>query len=276
MESLLAVIHWDFDPVIFEVFGHPIRYYGVFFALAFYLGYLILSKIFRKENVSQDDLDKLTLYMVIGTVIGARLGHCLFYHPEDYLSNPIEILKIWEGGLASHGAAVGILLAVFLYSRKVKNQPFLWVIDRISIVVALAGLFIRSGNLMNSEIVGKPANVPWAFIFERIPEPPTPRHPVQLYEALAYLAVFGFLLWLYRKKDGKFEYGWLLGWFLVLVFTARFILEYFKAAQAEFREALIMNMGQLLSIPFIIAGIIILAWVNKKANARQMEQKGNN
>lgn len=261
--SFIAAIHWDANPELFRIGSFAIRWYGLFFALGFYFGYLILSRFFKKENVAQDDLDVLTIHMVVGTVLGARLGHIFFYDPAYYLGNPVEMLKIWEGGLASHGAAIGILIAIFLYQWKRPKQTFLWVIDRISLVVALAGFFIRSGNLMNSEIVGKPAQVPWAFVFERFPNP-VPRHPVQIYEALAYLAIFGILLYLYRRYDGKFQHGLLFGWFLVLVFTARFFLEYFKAAQASFREAIMMNMGQLLSLPFILAGVIILVWVQKK------------
>lgn len=267
----LAAIHWNADPELFRIGSFAVHWYGVLFALGFYAGYLILTRIFRKEGALQDDLDRLTLYMVVGTVIGARFGHILFYDPGYYFSQPMEILKIWEGGLASHGAALGILLAILIYARNTPKQTFLWVIDRISLVVALAGTFIRTGNLMNSEIVGKPTNVPWAFIFERLREPPTPRHPVQIYEALAYLAIFGVLLWLYRKYDGKFPGGLLFGWFLVLVFTVRFILEYFKAAQAAFREDLMMNMGQLLSLPFILVGIALLVWI--QVQKRQGQSK---
>ena len=257
----VAAIHWNANPELFRIGSFAVHWYGLLFALGFYAGYLILTRIFRKEGASQDDLDRLTLYMVVGTVVGARFGHILFYDPGYYFSQPAEILKIWEGGLASHGAALGILLAILLYARNTAGQSFLWVIDRISLVVALAGAFIRTGNLMNSEIVGKPADVPWAFVFERLPEAATPRHPVQIYEALAYLAIFGILLWLYRRYDGKFSCGLLFGWFLVLIFTVRFVLEYFKAAQAAFREDLMMNMGQLLSLPFVLAGAALLVWI---------------
>lgn len=261
----LAAIHWNANPEIFRIGSFAVHWYGLLFALGFYAGYLILTRIFRKEGASQDDLDRLTLYMVVGTVVGARFGHILFYDPGYYFSQPAEILKIWEGGLASHGAALGILLAILIYARNTAGQSFLWVIDRISLVVALAGAFIRTGNLMNSEIVGKPAEVPWAFVFERLPEAATPRHPVQIYEALAYLVIFGVLLWLYRRYDGKFAGGLLFGWFLVLVFAVRFLLEYFKAAQAAFREDLMMNMGQLLSLPFVLAGAALLVWIQMQS-----------
>ena len=274
LTNIIAAIHWDANPEIFRIGSFAIRWYGLFFALGFYFGYLILTRVFRKEKVPQDDLDQLTIHMVLGTVIGARFGHILFYDPVYYFSNPVEMLKIWEGGLASHGAAIGILIAILIYASKKPKQTFLWVIDRISVVVALAGFFIRSGNLMNSEIIGKKTQLPWGFIFERLPGPPVPRHPVQIYEALAYLAIFGVLIYLYRRYDGKFQQGFLFGWFLVLVFTARFLLEYFKAAQASFREDLMMNMGQLLSLPFIIAGIIILVWVYNKGKKRPDPAKG--
>ncbi len=274
LDVTLAAIRWNADPVLFSIGSFAVHWYGLLFALGFYVSYLILTRIFKKEGAKQDDLDRLTLYMVVGTVLGARFGHILFYDPGYYFSKPAEILQIWEGGLASHGAALGILLAILIYARNTPKQTFLWVIDRISLVVALTGTFIRTGNLMNSEIVGKPANVPWAFIFERLPEPPTPRHPVQIYEALAYLAIFGVLLWMYRRYDGKFPGGLLFGWFLVLVFAVRFLLEYFKAAQAAFREELMMNMGQLLSLPFILVGIGILVWIRVKKNQEAKKVAG--
>lgn len=264
LHTLLAAIPWNVDPEFFGIGSLSIRWYGLLFALSFYVSYLILSRIFSRENVSIETLDKLTLYMVFGTVIGARLGHVLFYDPAYYFSQPVKILMVWEGGLASHGAAIGILITILIFSRQTK-LPFLWILDRIAIVVAMAGTFIRTGNLMNSEIVGKQTNVPWAFIFERISLDPVPRHPVQIYEALAYLAIFIVLLGIYIRKSGKFNRGLLFSWFLILVFTARFFIEYFKEPQAAFRETLLMNMGQLLSLPFIIAGIILLIWSQKQS-----------
>lgn len=261
--SLIAVIHWDVNPEFLSIGSLSIRWYGLLFALSFYLGYLILSKVFKKEKVSIETLDQLTIYMVVGTVIGARLGHVLFYDPGYYFADPIKILKVWEGGLASHGAAIGILTALVIFSQKAK-LPFLWVVDRIVIVVALAGTFIRTGNLMNSEIVGKTTNVPWAFVFERIALDPVPRHPVQIYEALAYLGIFLILIALYWKNNGQFNKGLLFSWFLILIFTARFFIEYFKEPQAAFRDTLLMNMGQLLSLPFILVGIFLLIWSQKQ------------
>jgi len=194
--------------------------------------------------------------MIFGTVIGARLGHCLFYNPSYYLSNPIEIFKVWEGGLASHGAAIGILIAVYLFSKKKKNYSFLWIIDRIVIVVALAGTFIRLGNLFNSEIIGKPTDVSWAFIFTAVDD--LPRHPTQLYESISYLIIFLILLFIYYKGLEKDRGGFLFGLFLVLIFTFRFFVEFLKENQSAFERGMILDMGQILSIPFVIAGIIFI------------------
>jgi prolipoprotein diacylglyceryl transferase len=224
--------------------------------MAFVAGYFIMTWIFKKEGRLQTDLEQLSVYMIFGTVIGARLGHCLFYNPEYYLSNPIEIFKVWEGGLASHGAALGILTAIYLFARKKKNYPMLWTLDRIVIVVALAGTFIRLGNLFNSEIIGKPTDVSWAFIFTAVDE--LPRHPAQLYESIAYFIIFLILLFIYYKGIEKNKSGLLFGIFLVLVFIFRFFVEFLKENQSGFEDAMILNMGQILSIPFVIAGIIFI------------------
>ncbi len=162
--SLLFIL-WDAFPEIWPNGPIPVRWYGLFFAAAFFLGQIVITKIFKAEGKTEKDVDALTYYMIIATVVGARLGHCLFYQPEIYLANPIEILKIWEGGLASHGATVGIIVAMWLYSRSRPDQSWFWILDRIVIVVALGGAFIRMGNLMNSEIIGKPANLPWSMVF---------------------------------------------------------------------------------------------------------------
>lgn len=226
------------------------------FALGFILGYIIMGKIFKTEHIAPKVLDTLTTYMVIGTVIGARLGHCLFYEPGYYLSNPILILKIWEGGLASHGAAIGILLALFLFSRKVK-KPYLWILDRIVIVVALAGFCIRMGNLMNSEIYGTETTLPWGFIFARENEI-VAKHPTQIYEGLLYLLIFFVLYYIYRKNTKDLKTGYIFGLFLILLFSVRFIIEFIKEPQVGFEASMILNMGQILSIPFILTGVFIL------------------
>jgi phosphatidylglycerol---prolipoprotein diacylglyceryl transferase len=253
---ILAFIEWSISPEIFHLGPISVRWYGFLFAMAFVAGYFIMTWVFKKEKRPQPDLEQLSVYMIFGTVIGARLGHCLFYNPVYYLSNPIEILKVWEGGLASHGAAIGILVAVYLFSKKKKNYSFLWIIDRIVIVVALAGTFIRLGNLFNSEIIGKPTDVAWAFIFTSVDD--LPRHPTQLYESIAYLIIFLILIFIYYKGFEKNRSGLLFGLFLLLVFTFRFFVEFLKENQSAFEKAMVLDMGQLLSIPFIIAGIIFI------------------
>lgn len=247
----LGYITWNVNPEIFSLGIIHIRWYGLLFALGFVTGYYIIGWMFRREKIEIKLLDSLTTYMVISTVIGARLGHVLFYEPAVYLAHPLDILKIWEGGLASHGAAIGILIGLWIFSRRYK-KPMLWVVDRIVVVTALAGAFIRLGNLMNSEIYGYATNLPWAFIF--VADDNIPRHPTQIYEALCYVATFFFLLWLYRRYAGQ-PMGRLFGWFLICIFTARFIIEFLKEPQVMFEQTMLLNMGQLLSIPFVAIGI---------------------
>ena len=205
--------------------------------------------------------------MALGTVIGARLGHCLFYEPDYYLSNPVEILKIWKGGLASHGAAIGILIALYLFVRKYK-KPFIWILDRIVVVVALGGALIRLGNLMNSEIYGVETSLPWGFVFVRNNEV-VPKHPTQIYEALTYFFVFGLLFWIYLKTKGQFRSGTLFGLFLILVFGIRFLIEFIKEDQVPFEEGMTLNMGQLLSIPFVLLGFGILYYYYRKSKKQK-------
>lgn len=253
---ILTSITWTAHPEIFQFGNFAIRWYGVLFALGFAFGYFIMLKFFNKEKVPVKLLDQLTTYMVIATVIGARLGHCFFYEPAYYLSHPIEILKVWEGGLASHGAAIGILLAVFIFSRKNKVS-YWWTMDRIATVTALAGFFIRMGNLMNSEIYGRPTSLPWGFIYANAGDTAQrlqPRHPTQIYEGLAYLLIFVILIIIYYRKNGKPREGSLISLFLLLVFTVRFFIEFLKEPQVGFEQSMALNMGQLLSIPFILAG----------------------
>ncbi len=258
---VLEFINWNANPEIFSLGALSVRWYGLLFAGGFYVGYLIMERFFKKEKVPVAVLDKLAMYMIISTVIGARLGHCLFYEPAYYLSNPIEILYIWHGGLASHGAAIGIIFALFLFS-KFQKPDFWWTIDRIVIVVALAGFFIRMGNLMNSEIYGHETALPWGFVFMRDNQT-IPRHPTQIYEALSYLALFFMLRWYYYKKDGLPNNGFLFGTFLIVLFSIRFVVEFLKETQVNFEKGMLLNMGQLLSIPFIIAGIVIVYLANK-------------
>jgi len=258
----LQIIPWNVDPEIFRIGNFAVRWYGLLFASGFVIGYYILRKIFKNEGLGDATLDRLTVYVALGTIIGARLGHCLFYEPEFYLANPIQILYVWKGGLASHGAAIGILLMLWLFVRKEK-KPFIWAIDRVVIVVALAGALIRLGNLMNSEIYGIETNLPWGFVFLRNGES-VPKHPTQIYESLAYLLTFVILLRVYWKNKGKQKPGLLFGLFLILVFGFRFLVEYIKNDQVTFEAGMNFNMGQLLSIPFILAGIALLVWAFRK------------
>jgi len=257
----LLVIPWDVNPEIFRIGSFAVRWYGLLFASSFLFGYIILNRIFKNENLSESVLDRLTVYVAIGVIVGARLGHCLFYEPGYYLSHPLEILKIWHGGLASHGASIGILIALWLFVRKEKKD-YTWVIDRVAIVVALSGLFIRMGNLMNSEIYGVETTVPWGFVFLRNGEH-APKHPTQIYEGLVYLLTFFLLFRMYWKKKGDVYQGLLISIFLILIFTSRFFIEYVKEPQVDFESSMILNMGQLLSLPFIAMGIIGL-WLSLK------------
>jgi phosphatidylglycerol---prolipoprotein diacylglyceryl transferase len=249
----LLTIIWNPDPEIFRIGPFAIRWYGLLFASGFLFGYIIMRKIFRNEGLGDEVLDRLTIYMAVGTVVGARLGHCLFYEPAFYLRQPLEILKVWHGGLASHGAAIGILIALWLFIKKEK-KGYLWTLDRIAIVVALAGFLIRTGNLMNSEIYGVETSLPWGFVFLRNNEA-VPKHPTQIYEGLTYLLVFFLLYRMYWNKKGDVYRGLLISIFLILVFTSRFLIEFVKEPQVDFESSMVLNMGQILSIPFILMGI---------------------
>lgn len=266
--NALLIIHWDADPNIISLSGIPIisgivlRWYGLLFMTGFLLGSHFLKKLFVAEGHKAEDTDTITFYIMVGTIIGARLGHCLFYQPDFYLSNPIEILKIWRGGLASHGGAIGILIAIWLYSRTKKDQTYLWVLDRCIIFVALGGCFIRLGNLANSEIIGIPTDVPWAFVFERVDQ--TPRHPAQLYEALSSLLLCILLYNIHIRIRHLKKDGFLFGIFLCILFGLRFFYEFIKENQVAFEDVLFLNMGQFLSIPFVIVGIGLLIYSNRK------------
>ncbi|MFC0261823.1 prolipoprotein diacylglyceryl transferase [Fontibacter flavus] len=359
IESILSYIVWSPNPSVFPGFER-LRWYSLLFALGFIISQQIMFYIYRKEGQDERLVDKLTIYMVLSTIIGARLGHVLFYEPEKYLSNPIDILKVWEGGLASHGAAIAILFALYLYARKIPTQSYLWVVDRIVIVVAMTGALIRVGNLMNSEIGGKPTESDSGFVFARDAEeiletlripvasvdaykpqnreneltgngivpvnfdikvekggyseadlktaietdvkyvltrfrssqkylaesPETPlnfdlydngdhylvtvytfgvaRYPTQIYEALSYLIIFIFLYWIWFRYKSRLPDGLFLGLFLVSVFGMRFVWEYLKENQVEFEEGLTLNMGQSLSIPLVIGGIVLIILALKK------------
>ncbi|MFL5728107.1 MAG: prolipoprotein diacylglyceryl transferase [Cytophagaceae bacterium] len=357
--SMFNFIVWNADPEIFKLGFLSVRWYGLFFALAFLLGQQVLLKIYKKEGRSEKYVESLTIYTLIATILGARLGHCLFYQPEIYLKHPIEILKIWEGGLASHGAAVGILVALYLYARKYPEEKYLYVLDRVVITVALGGCLIRMGNMMNSEILGRQTLSDYGVVFvhsaqenltenldkayvkkvnignakrdtiiegqkyavlnlqiqggknvtaeslngylkaeNKIPsilwkpeesDPPMdhvipslenpkiyytedkngtitantevygiPRHPAQLYESFSCLLLFFLLLYLYNKKKERTPHGRIVGLFLVILFTLRFLYEFLKEPQVAFEEEMQLYMGQWLSIPMIIFGLYVL------------------
>ncbi|MCU0456144.1 MAG: prolipoprotein diacylglyceryl transferase [Bacteroidales bacterium] len=260
------IIPWDVNPEIFRIGSFAVRWYGLLFASSFLVGYLLMLKIFRNETLSDALLDKLTVYMAIGVIIGARLGHCLLYEPEYYLSKPLEILKIWKGGLASHGAAAGILIALGIFSHKEKKGYF-WILDRVVIVVALAGFFIRMGNLMNSEIYGYETTVPWGFVFLRNGET-APKHPTQIYEGLTYLLIFVLLWAIYWKKNGEHVEGLLISLGVMLIFGSRFFVEFLKEDQVTREAGMLLNFGQKYSIPLFflgLAGLIISLKMNKRA-----------
>lgn len=259
------------SPAISEIGPIQPRWYGLLFASAFIVGYLLMRNMYDTANRTQEELDRLLTYVMIGTVVGARLGHVLFYDPGFYFRYPSQILAIWNGGLASHGAAIGILLAMYLYIRKVRNMSFLWIADRVVIVVAIGGAFIRTGNFVNSEIIGKPTDLPWAIVFENAQglsaaEQMMPRHPTMLYEALLCIIIFVILWALYKKYRAQPPEGFIFGLFLVLLFSGRFLLEFTKINQAAFANEWAINMGQWLSIPLIIIGAWLLA---KKASWSQ-------
>lgn len=255
---MFASIVWDISPEITTIdLGFTVlslRWYGLMFLFAFSIGYKIMESFFKKESVSVELLDSLTITMVLSTLIGARLGHCLFYDPGYYLSHPIEILWVHKGGLASHGAAIAILAALYWFSRNKLKKSYLWLLDRITITIALAGMFIRLGNLFNSEIVGLPTELPWAFVFPAVDM--LPRHPTQLYEACMYLLTFIITYSMYGKKLPE---GRIFGVFLIGVFGSRFVIEFLKENQSAFEGGLPLNMGQILSIPLIVVGIYLLA-----------------
>lgn len=256
LNTIVSQIVWDVQPEIIE--GFHVRWYGLLFAVGFLGAYYILTYVFKKENQSIKLLDSLTMYAFVGLIIGLRLGHCFFYEPTYYLSHPIEILFIWKGGLASHGGAIGLIAALILFTRKYKVD-IMWVLSRAAIVVPLTGALVRIGNLMNSEIYGVVSDVPWSFIFVNDGET-LPRHPTQLYEALVYFAIFGIQIWYYLKssKRGRTSNYLLLSMGIGFIFIARFFIEFLKKEQVAFEKDMTLDMGQLLSIPFILFALFLL------------------
>ena len=252
---------WNFNPVLFSIGSFDIRYYGVMWAIALLLGGYMFNRFCKRENLPQSVADSIFIYGVLATVIGARVGHCLFYEPDYFLRHPIAIItEIRNGGMASHGAAVGLLIGLWLFSRK-NRLPYIWSLDRIMIPVAIGGAIVRLGNLFNSEIVGNVCDVPWGFKFMRLypnflVEDIPVQHPTQLYEALCYVITFIVLAYMYFRKDwGRKRPGLLFGTGLEGVFLTRFIIEFVKEEQEAFEKGMLLDMGQLLSLPFILLGI---------------------
>jgi prolipoprotein diacylglyceryl transferase len=243
---------WDISPILFRIGPLSVKWYGVFFACGLIAGLQIMNRIYRLERRHPDELNWILLYSFIGIAVGARLGHCLFYQPEYYLAHPLEILKIWKGGLASHGGTAGIVAAMALYCHRT-GDSVLWLLDRLCIAGAAAGAFIRIGNLFNSEIYGTPTQLPWGVVFARIDD--LPRHPAQVYESLAYFAVCGLVYALYRRTGLRKTNGRLFGVFLMILFGSRFLIEFVKVNQVAFESALPLNMGQVLSLPFFGLGL---------------------
>ncbi|MEK7719162.1 MAG: prolipoprotein diacylglyceryl transferase [Bacteroidota bacterium] len=267
--STLLSIHWNVSPELFSLGPISVRWYGLMFAMGFLIGYQIMFKMFKFESSDTDWLDKLFIYTIVATIVGARLGHVFFYGWSYYSQHLLEIvLPITKGetgykfvgyqGLASHGGALGIVLAIYFYSKKVTKRSMLWTLDRLIIPTALVGAMIRTGNLMNSEIYGVATNLTWGFIFERNHEV-VAKHPTQIYEALGYLIVFATSLWMFFKiKDLKDREGFILGYGFAGIFLTRFLVEFIKENQEAFEAGMALNMGQILSIPFVLAGCYLM------------------
>jgi prolipoprotein diacylglyceryl transferase len=246
---------WNIDPVLLHLGPLQLRWYGLLFVGSFFLGLSLLQWVYKRENKDPAVLEHLLIYVMVGAVVGSRLMHCFAYEPHFYLSHPLEIFKVWKGGLASHGGLLGVLVALYLFSRRY-NQPYLWLLARISMAGALTASFVRFGNFFNSEILGLPTQQPWGIIFSRIDM--LPRHPVQLYEAFSYLLLFVLLVWLYTKLSAKATTRLFPPLFLTVMFSVRFALEFTKTKQADYTWSLPITTGQALSLPFIAMGLIWL------------------
>lgn len=258
-----SILLWNFDPVALSLGPLAIHWYGLLFVGAFMLGQWMVHRMAQQEGEQRLDTDFLFMLVLGATIVGARLVHCLFYDPDYYLHHPLEILQVWKGGLASHGGALGLLLAVGYYSRK-SGLSFLWLTDRIALPSAFGAVLVRIANFLNSEILGKATAGNWGVVFEKIDA--VPRHPVQLYEAASYLLIFGLLLVIYRRRRQQTPTGLLTGLFLALVFSARLILESFKMPQAAYESQQLFSVGQYLSVPVVLLGLW-LCWRAKRQPA---------
>ncbi len=273
----LSFIIWNVDPVIFKIGIFSLHWYSLFLFLGFYVSYLFLTKIFKDEGYSRQTLDSYAIFIILGILIGGRLMHCLVYEPEHYLRYPLDIIKPWRGvlgkgavftgirGLSGHGSAIGVVIGVAINAFRTKT-PVSWIIDRIALFGPLVGFFVRMGNLMNSEILGKHSDKPWAFIFKRVSK--VPRHPAQLYEAITYLIIFGIVFLYFKKHQGKEKPLSILGLVIFFLYLSRFFIEFVKSPQTKIEKDMLINYGQLLSVPFIIVGLILFfrPWKKIKNN----------
>lgn len=262
---MLNYITWDVSPVLFHLGPLTIRWYSLMFMIGFLAGYEIVARMFRHEGAPERWLSILLLWVVGATIVGARLGHVFFYEWDLYRQNPIKILYVWEGGLASHGGTIAIILAVILFSIFTTRRSPLWTFDRLVVPIALVGGLIRFGNLMNSEIFGHATTLPWGFKFVNSPEwhalyEGVACHPTQIYEALCYFVLFGILMWMYWKRNAEERPGLIFGVFLIGIFLPRFLIEFIKNDQVAFEQTMTLNMGQWLSIPFILLGVAFVIY----------------
>ena len=278
--NTLLYIHWNPDPELFHIFGISIRYYGLLWALGLFFAYMIVRYQFRQRNIPYKTFEPLFLYCFFSIIIGSRLGHCLFYDPDVYLTSwkglvemvlPIHIMPdgAWKftgyQGMASHGGTIGLIIGLCLYCHKYKMH-YMDVLDMVAVATPSTAFCIRMANLMNSEIIGKPTDVPWAFIFERVDS--VPRHPGQLYEALAYLLLLFIMFYLYKKYRQKLHRGFFFGFCLTYIFVFRFFIEFVKENQEAFEDAMRFNMGQWLSVPLIIVGIYFMCFYGRSKNKK--------
>lgn len=260
---MLNYIVWNADPVLLDLGFLQIRWYGLMFAVGFWIGFNIVAKMFKHEGAPEKWLGILLAYVGVATIVGARLGHVFFYQWDYYSAHPWKILATWEGGLASHGGAIAIIIAVFIYSALTTKRNPLWTFDHLTVAIALVGCLIRLGNLMNSEIFGHATTLPWGFMFVRSAEwqreyAGLACHPTQIYEALCYLTLFGLMMWMYWKRVAGERPGLLFGTFLVGTFASRFLIEFVKNDQVAFEADMTLNMGQWLSIPFVVLGLVLI------------------
>lgn len=275
MTDILAII-WNANPELFHIGGFAVRWYSLLFVSGFILGFFIFQWFFKREKLDPRLLDSLLVTLIVGTIVGARLGHCLFYQPDYYLGSWegfLEIFMPWKGGLASHGGTIALFIAMWWFAHKYGKRhgfDFVWLVDHLSIAVCFAATFIRLGNLFNSEIYGGVTNLPWGFVFVRNEET-EPHHPTQLYEALSYLILGLVLLAIYKYRSEKTWRGTFIGLFLIGCFGSRFLIEFIKNDQVDFEAGMALNMGQILSIPFVLLGIGFLVYAYKKKLPAQVD-----